>query len=191
MTYHIENIFPTPLYVSDVSNFYLIQQEIRDSIDSVEFKMREDWNTHYLSDITFEKNIIDELNLQYFKEEIDKHVRNYCKSILFEYKNYTLDSWISLFKPENHGHLHSHGDSDIPGCYYYKSNGKDGDIFFETPVPNMSSSHCFYENYCKRWDHTPKEGKLLLFPGWLKHGIKLNTTDEDRISISFNVNFIR
>ena len=191
MTYEIENIFSTPLYVSDVNHFDLIQQEIKESIDFVNFQMKGEWETHYLSDVTFEKNIIEDLNLHYLKDELDMHVRNYCRSINFEYKSYTMDSWISLFKPGNYGHLHSHGDSDISGCYYYKSNGNDGDLFFETPVPHMTSSHCFYDNYSKQWDHKPREGKILIFPGWLRHGIKLNKTDTDRISISFNINFNR
>ena len=37
--------------------------------------------------------------------------------------------------------------------------------------------------------YTPKEGKILLFPGWLEHGVKTNLTDNVRMSLSFNVYF--
>jgi ectoine hydroxylase-related dioxygenase (phytanoyl-CoA dioxygenase family) len=30
---------------------------------------------------------------------------------------------------------------------------------------------------------------LLLFPGWLEHGVATNETTSDRVSISFNINF--
>ena len=32
----------------------------------------------------------------------------------------------------------------------------------------------------------PEEGKLLLFPAWLEHGVAQNQADADRISMSFN-----
>ena len=39
------------------------------------------------------------------------------------------------------------------------------------------------------WRMPVKEGKLILFPSWLKHGVQpnLNKT-ESRISVSFNYN---
>ena len=36
-----------------------------------------------------------------------------------------------------------------------------------------------------------KEGRLLIFPAWLKHTVPPNEGESDRISISFNVMFKR
>jgi len=33
----------------------------------------------------------------------------------------------------------------------------------------------------------PKEGRLVLFPSWLTHRVSVNRTDEERISIAFNL----
>jgi ectoine hydroxylase-related dioxygenase (phytanoyl-CoA dioxygenase family) len=33
----------------------------------------------------------------------------------------------------------------------------------------------------------PEEGRLYVFPGWLEHGVDVNRSDRDRVSISFNV----
>ena len=35
----------------------------------------------------------------------------------------------------------------------------------------------------------PTEGTLILFPGWLEHGVYPSKSDEDRIVISANINF--
>ena len=35
--------------------------------------------------------------------------------------------------------------------------------------------------------YVPEEGKLIIFPGWLLHGVKQNLSDEDRIVISGNI----
>ena len=34
-------------------------------------------------------------------------------------------------------------------------------------------------------------GTILLFPGWLKHGIMTNETEHDRVSFSFDIIFDR
>ena len=78
----------------------------------------------------------------------------------------------------------------MAGVYYYKTNGEDGDIFFESSNLNLESSLCYYK-LAERWKHKPIEGKILLFPGWMKHGIMTNTTEDSRISLSFNIQFTR
>ena len=191
MDYKIENLYPTPIYCSRAKQFEDVQQELKTTVENTNFAIREDWGTHYLSHQNFGSDFIEENELFYFSTEIDFHVRNYCKEIGSVVPNYRLESWISMFKPGNYGHIHSHGYSDISGVYYYKTNGDDGDIFFECPVPTIGSSFCYFNNYCNRWIHKPEEGKILLFPSWLKHGISKNETDETRISISFNLYFDR
>ena len=39
------------------------------------------------------------------------------------------------------------------------------------------------------FEHEPMEGKLIIFPGWLLHGVRQNSTDNTRISLSFNITF--
>lgn len=191
MNYIIENLYPTPIYVSHVKQYIDIQNEIGNSVEKYEFKMRDDWGTHYLSHQNFESDFIKENRLEYFSTELDFHIRNYCRELDFKVRKYKLESWISLFETGNYGHIHSHGYVDLSGVYYYKTNGDDGDLFFECPVPNIGSSFCYYNKFCNRWIHKPEEGKLLLFPGWIKHGITTNKTNDSRISISFNVIFDR
>ena len=36
-------------------------------------------------------------------------------------------------------------------------------------------------------EYIPNDGDILLFPAWLMHNTMANTTDEDRISVSFNI----
>ena len=33
-----------------------------------------------------------------------------------------------------------------------------------------------------------KENHLYLFPSWLEHGSRVNNTEEDRVTVSFNTN---
>lgn len=188
----IEYIFPTPIYSSKINNFENVQKEIGECIGKIDFKMRENWGkTHYLSDIYFSENVIDKYNLSYLREQINFHLGVYCSELETK-SNYCVieSSWFSLFKESNYAHIHTHNYADISGVYYFKTDEHDGDLFFESPTPSFINSYC-YSKYAESYEHKPYEGKILLFPGWLPHGVKVNQTNNTRISVAFNIVFDR
>ena len=36
-----------------------------------------------------------------------------------------------------------------------------------------------------------EEGRMYIFPAWLEHGVEVNRSDRDRVSISFNIQVTR
>lgn len=42
-------------------------------------------------------------------------------------------------------------------------------------------------NHCFTVKMPPKEGSLLFFPAWMEHSVEQNLSDEERISIAYNV----
>ena len=189
MNYRIEPTFVTPIYASFVSDFPKIKYKIDDVIDKVNFSYKSEWGkTHLLSNTDFGENIISKLKLKCLLDEIDRHVRNYCDELNFKYKKYKMTSWVAKFQPGDFAHIHEHGHSDISGVFYYKTNEDDGDLVFTSPNPFLKTSKLFASTELS-WIHKPIEGKMLLFPGWIPHGVKTNETDNTRISISFNINF--
>ena len=42
-------------------------------------------------------------------------------------------------------------------------------------------------NYYHNYSFIPNEGLLVLFPSHLQHDVEVNKSDEDRISVSFNL----
>ena len=184
----IQNLYPTPIYSAKVDNLDPIQEEMFSALEKTSFKMNPCWASHYLSDVFFRLNVVKEYELSLFVSELAKHIQNYCN-----YLNYTGDcqiseSWFSLFRKGNYGHIHHHGATDISGVYYIKTNGEDGNLFFETPNQHLGTSKVF-STLTPRHEYKPEVGNIMLFPGWLMHGIQTNTTDNERISLSFNISF--
>jgi len=181
----IENIFSTPLY-SNINNDEKINDEITECIDKVNFEYIKGWGkTHQ---ITPTEDVINHYKLDNFRAFLEKCLFEYCKEVDYNLpKTYKLQSWITKFEKDDYGHIHQHGDADISGVYYFKTNGKDGDLAFYTPVTHSETSNVFGGN--KTWIHSPQVGKLLMFPGYLRHGILRNTTDNTRMSVSFNIHF--
>ena len=189
MTYRIEHLFTTPLYSSSVSNFSVIKDNIDKCIEKIDFRYREQWGkTHLLSDPTFAEDILKKYRLNVVKKEIENHLKQYCKELGFSMRPYDFTSWFIMMRNGDYAHFHDHAPSDLSGVLYYKTNSADGDIHFNAPHPFFKMSKCF-SKYDQSWKHTPQEGKILLFPGWLQHGVATNMTDNIRIAISFNITF--
>ena len=189
----LDQLFPVPiLHIPKVNNFDNVQNEFSNVLNKVTFDKKSNWSTHYLSSLDFKSDTITLLGMELFQECLSYHVFQYCQYMGFnaDIPTEVVSSWFSMFKKGDYGHLHEHGNADVSGVYYFKTNGNDGDIYFQNPNSNMMSS-TFYRDSMFTIDHnySPLEGQLLLFPGWLKHGIKRNKTDNTRISFSFNIHF--
>jgi len=189
MEYFIERLFATPIYCTVIDDINKIQSEIGNVIANIEFNgAPQSWGKSV--DVTeLTADIIKEQNMVSLEETIDFHLQNYCKELGFQFKEYTRTSWLAKAEKNSYTHVHDHSYTDISGVYYYKTNGEDGNIFFLSPTP-ATTAYCF-QNFAERWDHKPLVGKLLLFPSYLLHGVKTNTTSTDRISLSFDVQFKR
>ena len=191
MTYKIEHHYPIRVYCGTVDNHEVVNYHIDKVIDKVDFKMVGRWgSTHYIStDFSLDNvNILKDLGLNLVIGVIDKHLQEYCSELNYpsrKTRDYTFESWFSLFKKGNYAHIHDHGQADISGVYYYKTNEKDSEIFFQAPFPYRKSFEVDYYEII----HKPTPGGILLFPGWFKHGVRTSTSDHDRISLSFNIQF--
>tara|TARA_X000000368_G_C23041934_1_gene717352 strand:- start:1955 stop:2581 length:627 start_codon:yes stop_codon:yes gene_type:complete len=196
MKSEIIGLFSTPVYQGSIDNYDEVQDELDTCIKDINFGMRDGWSsTHYLSDPYFQDNLIIQSNLDKFHCEINNHIKEYCRLLnlpngangSWQYEYSIISSWFALFKKGNYAHVHNHGDCDIAGVYYFRKSNDDGSFFFTSPVPAQDSS-CFRSG---RVVINPNQGDILLFPGWLNHGVETNDTDQDRCSISFNISFER
>jgi uncharacterized protein (TIGR02466 family) len=177
-----------------VVDYQVINYHIDKVIDRVKFNSTDKWGKTHLISTDFSKkgfdddNLIRDLKLKRLAKEIDYHLKEYCDEMKVPCLKYKMNSWFSKFESGSYAHIHNHGDSDISGVYYYKTNGEDGKFFFESPNDHLTTSK-MYKNRGVRWEYVPKCGKIILFPGWLKHGVETNNTDNTRISVSFNIKF--
>lgn len=86
---------------------------------------------------------------------------------------------------------HVHPSGWMSGVYYIQLPEGTDQITFEDPRParmmDFQRSCLISDEY---FAHKPKVGELLLFPSWLPHFVLPNTSNENRISISFNIELL-
>jgi len=98
-----------------------------------------------------------------------------------------ISFWLNINKTHSYNVMHSHGRADLIGTYYLCLPENSGNFVV---TRNDGSQYC--NLYASRQDLLeltihPKEGRLYLLPGHLWHYVEANQSDQDRISISFNV----
>ena len=101
-----------------------------------------------------------------------------------------VNSWASIYPKNSWVPGHSHGDAHWAGVYYVKVPlDSNSPIIFHDPKEYALSAEPTGFKY--RGDNgeiiASCEGKLLLWPGYLKHYTMPNMSDESRIIISFNI----
>ena len=184
----IEQWFSTPIHCSMANDVNSLQTELETCYREIKFEKHSHWGeqNHSLSDPTFTENIIDKYNLKLLKSEIINQVITYISHFTNVRFNIVINEcWMTNTSSKEHTVVHSHGYYDISGSYYFKTNEKDGSIYFLNP--NIAQMTSRFLNPHDHVEYPPKEGMFILFPSWLYHGVRSNDTDNNRVSVSFNI----
>tara|TARA_B100002019_G_C20917233_1_gene425776 strand:+ start:52 stop:591 length:540 start_codon:yes stop_codon:yes gene_type:complete len=106
--------------------------------------------------------------------------------------SYTIYDWVNINKKgsKNNRHYHYNSDLFLSGVYYVKVPESSGRIRFYDPrgpfVRGAADTVHFYGDNAYQYI-VPQEGMILFFPTWLEHDVEENQSDEDRVSIAFNI----
>lgn len=99
-------------------------------------------------------------------------------------------SWSAIYENDSYIERHSHpGGSMISGAYYPYIESNKSSLLFENPMEVLKPTDISNDNITK-YNSRGKEvdvssGSLLLFPSWMFHFTKKNTSGK-RIVISFD-----
>lgn len=102
-----------------------------------------------------------------------------------------ISCWAMINPQHAHNAFHHHPNSVLSGVYYVQTPENCGDLYFHDP---RSGSQILLPPTRKltRWTigkirFKPQAGACFIFPSWFWHGVESNLSEEERISISFNI----
>ena len=204
----LKNLFPSYIFNSDattLNNFKDIQEEIKQYLNTKDPHYLP-WfgKTHKLYEKSFH---INDANLLGHCPLLKVFIEDQIARFLVEIKPIELvkqtigqlkisSSWATKFDNGDFAHQHHHLPDEISGVYYYQvpeatpvnaedTNRYEGHLYFVTPV--MGHYMSLMTAPLQRVYVAPQEGKLVLFPSYLEHGVMpCDNKDKSRISISFN-----
>jgi uncharacterized protein (TIGR02466 family) len=101
--------------------------------------------------------------------------------------------WANISAPGAGHEAHIHPNNYLSGVYYVQTQGGADSITFQDPRP---TAHIIAPRVSENTRDTTsrvtlqvKEGTLVIFPAWLVHAVEPNTSNRERISVSFNLMF--
>lgn len=127
-------------------------------------------------------------------ELIETAVGNALAFLKVRYDAYRITACWANVSPSGCGHPgHSHPNNYLSGVYYVKIPRGGDSITFNDPriqtgimaphVTQVDQSNAVQASLPVR------AGRLLVFPSWFVHSVQPNMSQEERISISFNIMF--
>lgn len=200
------DLFPITIYEAEYPEFDKIQDDLIKYISknfNSEFLNEYDGHDHPLragaltkiyDKVEYQKTgrVIDNENLKSLYDWISEHGKEYWEMLnLSEYLNpYILQLWVTAVSKGGFVASHNHNPVPISGVFYLKAEPRLGNIYFENPLDLVlgRSPNKFTDRTPTRFNHEMDavSGKLILFPGWLKHFTRPNPTDELRMSMAVN-----
>ena len=191
--YTLTNLFPSPVHIFDTDGF----DEFKNNLIDYAYKLKEEdpkgftissrrgWQSKgfCLSDMNDLLHATILRGLSSFPS-----IKNTTEM--------RASAWININGPGAYNSLHSHPNTDLSGVMWIKAPKDCGSISFVNP--NDHSTYNEIYSYTQEFKDQffihhaywlpPIEGRMIIFPSHLKHEVKENKSNEDRISVSFNVN---
>ena len=188
---NVRELFPTPLWVLDLApaEAAAFNARLKAEIDQIiaprpNVPSGSNWQTPH------------DLHTRPEFAEFTRLVEIAAKSVaaflqLEQYPMMITGCWANINPRGAYHPTHHHPNNYLSGVYYVAVPPVGSRIQFQDPRPSMimPKPKQYTRMTANGADAQSKEGRLLMFPAWVKHNVPANDGTTDRISISFNLMF--
>lgn len=182
--------WPTILYYKDIENCEVLNAELESNIlewsqndPGVAKTNRNGWhsnvNMHSMPEYKKLVDILFEMQHEIYNQEA------------LASEPVLGNMWANINYQGGYNAVHIHPNCLWSGVYYVKAPKLSGNLYFEDPrtmslmtLPKRTQPLPI--NLRRTIEVEPKEGRVIMFPAWLNHGVNPNDSDEIRISVAFN-----
>tara|TARA_R110000803_G_scaffold102498_1_gene170586 strand:- start:39 stop:629 length:591 start_codon:yes stop_codon:yes gene_type:complete len=185
--------FQFPVYYGplDNSTFDLLKKDVLQYINQNYDHFHKPWNCNtkssYNIDLknSFKNNLLEKIIYKIFSD--------YCNYWEFEtIPNLSIEGyWVNIAKKDQFQETHAHIDFEkrnvFSGVIYINIPEDSGNLILENPLNLESYLTPNSTKFSKDVIVTPQEKLFIIFPSWLKHLVGVNNSNQNRISISFNI----
>ena len=171
--------FVVPIFEVILGEFNL-EEELRKRVTPADFFVDQSPDLH-----------TDEVFFPLVKEITNLVSHVMCEALQYD-SHYEVDitgMWGNIQKPGEQLRTHAHHNNILAGVFYLNENDDFPLLRFERPHfgsfdPLVGKFNAYNQgSYLIK----PERNKVILFPAMLSHGVDVNQSNEDRLSISFNV----
>lgn len=181
--YKIEEIFPIPVYKSEL---HFTNQQIQ----FIKNADRNDIKNNYGNYVSSNQYILECPELSDLKQQCQHHFDVYFRNVMGVGDDCSLritQSWVNYNEQGSSHHTHHHPNSIISGVFYITDNPSSL-VFMRNQnkcmlEPNIIDYNKYNTMYLKL---KVERCMIILFPSYINHGVDVNEYEEQRISVAMN-----
>lgn len=189
----VKDIFPTPIWLADLEperaralNAELSAQIYRLTEPRRQLQIGGTWQTDPV--------LHQRPEFADFTSLVNQAARAALEFLAVKYSRFEITGcWANINPLGGQNSPHMHPNNFLSGVYYVALPEAKGQITFSDPRPQAQMVMPRTDSWNKYMgneisvDVTP--GRFVMFPSWLTHSVRINRSEQHRISISFNVMF--
>jgi uncharacterized protein (TIGR02466 family) len=123
-----------------------------------------------------------------FQQWLGYNINCIKESLKFKNKHSeVINSWANLHKQGGYTLEHNHSNVFFVVSCYLKCPENSGNIEFKDPLEYHYSGWPIETDIDLYKEVKVSTNDVLIFPGWLRHRVQPNLTNEDRIVLTFNI----
>ena len=185
-----QNLWPTPIWQTQIWEFMRSKTRVtfnEDFIGWIQGKMKDDNSVRKSNRGGWQSDL--------FKpdgefEPLAKEIAGFVSHINLGIEKIKIPQlWVNVNKKGDWNTIHQHGQYTLAGTYYVKVPEDSGRIVFRDPRPAAISNKFMVDTFDRGEFKNVNlmEGLLMMWPSYLDHFVEPSQTDEERISISFDI----
>jgi uncharacterized protein (TIGR02466 family) len=189
--------FPTVVSVVKIPDAEILNAKLLSAIDDVRQRYEGQGEDPWSSFFTTYKSQSKLYELPGFRElteRIQQESDKFAESLGLDQSKllYITGCWLNVYGRGESQDIHVHSQQIISGCYYVKTpQGVPGlsvfspyaDVMLDAPIANSN------EMNAKFLEVPAVAGEMVLFRSWMRHCVRANPVDRERISIAFNLTY--
>jgi uncharacterized protein (TIGR02466 family) len=183
-----EDWWATPIWVKD----YTKKEVDHIQLEKLCYSIKEKDNGAIISNRGgWQSNDVDEKEFDplynHLQKDLVKIFNDY--SIRKEYTPLISQAWININNKDNYNIPHIHPGSFLSAVYYVKGSESGDIVFYSNPMSQWINSVTDKKNslVTEGIEYKAITNRLIVFPSWITHEVKATLSEEDRISIAFNI----
>ena len=185
-----QNLWPTPIWQTQIWEFMRSKTRVtfnEDFIGWIQSKMKDDNSVRKSNRGGWQSDLFKATGEF---EPLAKEIAGFVSHINLGIEKIKIPQlWVNVNKKGDWNTIHQHGQYNLAGTYYVKVPEDSGRIVFRDPRPAAISNKFLVDRFDKGefFNIKPLEGMLIIWPSYLDHFVEPSNSDEERISISFDV----
>ena len=185
-----QNLWPTPIWQTQIWEFMRSKTRVtfnEDFIGWIQSKIEDDNSVRKSNRGGWQSDLF-EADGEF--EPLAKEIAGFVSHLNLGIEKIKIPQlWVNVNKKGDWNTIHQHGQYTLAGTYYVKVPEDSGRIVFRDPRPAAIGNKFMVDRFDKGefFNIKPLEGSLIIWPSYLDHFVEPSNSDEERISISFDV----